>query len=336
MAAPITDRPIRWAIAGPGRIADKLATDFTHVPGAELVAVGSRSAERAAAFAAKHGIARPHGSYRELIDDPAVDVVYIATPHPQHHQLALAAIDAGKALLVEKSFTATVAGAEDIAARASAAGVFVMEAMWTRFLPAVVALRERLAGGEIGEVLSVQADLGVTPPFDPADRLFAKDLGGGALLDVGVYVVSFAQMVLGNPGSVAAAGQIGPTGVEIDAAVLLGYDNGSSATLLCSLHSPLPGYARVFGTTGWIAVLPRFHHPDQFVVHRQDAADETITAPHSGGGYCHQLIEVTEALRAGRTQSATMPLADTIAVQRIMEDALGQLGIEHREATDVI
>ena len=322
---------LRWGIAGPGRIAESLAGDFAVVPGATLAAVGSRSHERAADFAQRHGAARAHGSYRELLDDPEVDVVYIATPHPQHHAIAVAALRAGKGVLVEKAFTQTVAGAQDIVVTAKATGGFAMEAMWTRFQPAIVRLRELIADGAIGTPLSVQADLGVLRDYDPQDRLFNPALGGGAVLDLGVYVVSFAQMVLGTPDHVAAQGVIGPSGVEIDATILLGFPEGTSATLTTSLHSPMPGQARVFGTTGWIDVLPRFHHPKQIVLHRAGAAPETFTAPPLGGGYAHELIEVTECIRAGRTESAVMPLADTVAVQEILDEVLSQLGIHPSE-----
>src|SRR6187200_3714024 len=204
----------RWGIAGLGRIAALVAGDFPHVPGAELVAVGSRAPERAEAFARAHGVPRAHGSYGALIADPEVDVVYIATPHPQHLPIALAAIRAGKAVLVEKAFTATLAGAQEIAGEARARGVFAMEAMWTRFQPAVVRVRELIAQGAIGSLVSVQADLGLANEFDPTDRLFAPALGGGSLRDLGVYVVAFAQMVLGTPQSVSVVGALVPSGVE--------------------------------------------------------------------------------------------------------------------------
>jgi predicted dehydrogenase len=322
---------VRWGIVGPGRIADNVAKDFAHVPDAELVAVGSRSAERARTFAARHDIARPHGSYRELIDDPDVDVVYIATPHPQHLPVALAAIEAGKAVLIEKAFTATVAGTEQIIAAAQKRGVFAMEAMWTRFQPASRQLRAWVDDGAIGEVRTVQADLGVVRDFDPNDRLFAKELGGGALLDLGVYVVSFAQWLLGGPELVVARGAIGPTGVELDADLLLGYPDARTALLTTSLHAPMPGSARVLGTDGWIDVLPRFHHPTEVVLHAAGADPVQVSAAPIGGGYAHELIEVTDCVRARRTESAVMPLADTLAVQRILEEAGRQLGVEWQE-----
>src|SRR4051794_38066455 len=245
---------VRWGIAGPGRIADKVAGDFVHLSGGSLVAVASRSTDRASAFASRHGIARAHGSYQALIDDDDVDVVYISTPHPQHLSIALACVAAGKAVLVEKAFTATVAGACELIDAARSANVFAMEAMWTRFQPAMRQVRSWLDAGAIGEIRAVTADLGVVRSFDPAGRLFAPALGGGALLDLGVYVVSFAQWVLGTPGAVVAHGRLGPSGVEEDASLLLEYRGGASALLTTSLHSPMPGGARVFGTEGWIDV----------------------------------------------------------------------------------
>jgi predicted dehydrogenase len=327
---------IRWGIAGPGRIAENVVGDFPLVEGARLVAVGSRSAGRAADFARRHGLERAHGSYADLVADPDVDVLYIATPHPQHHAVAVAALKAGKALLVEKAFTATVAGATEVADLARATGRFVMEAMWTRFQPAVVRLRELVADGAIGEVRSVQADLGVKRAFDPADRLFAPELGGGALLDLGVYVVSFAQMLLGAPETVTAAGSRFANGADAEATLLLAWPDGRSATLTVSLRAPLPGAARVFGTEGWIDVVPRFHHPDTIVLHRDGAEPETITRPPVGRGYAHELIEVTDGVRAGRVESAVMPLADTLAVQQVLEDALAQLGIRYAEDPAVV
>jgi predicted dehydrogenase len=327
---------IRWGIVGPGRIAEKVVQDFAVVDGARAVAVASRSADRAQDFADRHGIERAHGSYAGILADPDVDVLYVATPHPQHAAIALAGLRAGKALLVEKAFTATVAGAREVVELSRETGVFVMEAMWTRFQPAVVRLRELIADGAIGEVRSVQADLGVQRDFDPTDRLFARELGGGALLDLGVYVVSFAQMLLGDPDTVIATGSVFETGVDAEASLLLGHADGRSATLMISLRNALPGQARVFGTAGWIDVLPRFHHPQTIVLHRAGAEPAEITLPQLGGGYSHELIEVTQCVRAGRSESTVMPLADTLAVQSVLEQAAGQLGVTFTEDRAVL
>jgi predicted dehydrogenase len=327
---------IRWGVVGPGRIAEKVVEDFAVVDGARPVAVASRSLDRAEGFAARHGLERAYGSYGEILADPDVDVLYVATPHPQHHALALGALRAGKALLVEKAFTATTAGAQEVVDLAQETGVFVMEAMWTRFQPAVVALRELVADGAIGEVRSVQADLGVAHEYDATDRLFDLALGGGALLDVGVYVVSFAQMLLGTPERTVAAGSLFPSGADAEASLLLDYGDGRAATLATSLRNALPGQARVFGTTGWIDVLPRFHHPDTIVLHRAGADPETITRTPLGAGYAHELMEVTECVRAGRSQSSVMPLADTLAVQTVLGEAAEQLGVRHAEDPAVL
>jgi predicted dehydrogenase len=327
---------IRWGIVGPGRIAESVTRDFPLVDGARPVAVASRSAERAEAFAARHGIERAYGSYADILADPDVDVLYVATPHPQHHAIAMAALRAGKALLVEKAFTATTAGAAEVVDLARATGVFAMEAMWTRFQPAVVAVRELVVDGAIGEVRSVQADLGIAREYDPVDRLFDLTLGGGALLDLGVYVVSFAQMLLGTPSRVVAAGSLFPSGADAEATLLLDHGDGRTATLTTSLRQALPGQARVFGTTGWIDVLPRFHHPQTIVLHRAGAEPETITRQQTGGGYAHELTEVTECLRAGRSESAVMPLADTLAVQTVLGEAAEQLGVRHAEDTAAV
>lgn len=325
------EREIRWGVVGPGRIASKVVGDFKHVPGARAVAVASRSLDRATAFVDEHGLERAYGSYADLIAADDIDVVYIATPHPQHLAIAVKAIEAGKAVLVEKTFTATVAGAEALIGAARTHGVFAMEAMWTRFQPAILAARQLIADGAIGEVRQVQADLGVNQPFNPTDRLFDPKQGGGAMLDLGVYVVSFAQYFLGNPARVTATGSQGPTGVDAEAGVLLSYDDGRAAALLTSLRHYTPGAARIHGTEGWIDVQPRFHHPRTIVVSHQGQESETITRPPTGVGYAHELIEVTECVRAGRTESAVMPWADTLAVQRILNDACEQLGVHHVE-----
>jgi predicted dehydrogenase len=322
---------VRWGIVGPGRIASLVIKDFPYVAGAEAVAVASRSVVRARAFATEHGLTRAYESYSEIMADDAVDVVYIATPHPQHHAIALAAIAAGKAALVEKTFTATVAGAEEVITAARERQVFVMEAMWTRFQPAIVAARALIDDGAIGEVRQLQADLGVDRPYNPADRLFDPAQGGGAMLDLGVYVVSFAQYFLGTPDRVEVSGSLAPTGVDAEAGLLLGYDDGRVATLLISLKHHTPGAARIQGTEGWIEVPPRFHHPHRILLHRRGQEPEMISRPPLGAGYSHELIEVAERVRAGQTESVIMPLQDTLAVQRILNEACEKLGVHHSE-----
>ena len=238
---------VRW-VAGRGPVAGKVLRDLAHVPSAVLTAFGSRSAGRAEAFAAAHAasaghgqVPTAHGSCRALLGDPDVDVVYVATSHPHHRALALAALAAGKAVLVEKSFTVTPAATREVVAAARAVGRFAMEAMWTRFCPAVIRLRELVADGAIGEVCTVTADLGVRHPVDPASRSCHPELGDGLLFHLGVYPVSFTQMLLGAPEAVVAHGVVHESGADVEESVLLRYPGGRSALLFPSLRSPAPG-----------------------------------------------------------------------------------------------
>ncbi|MFV0253450.1 MAG: Gfo/Idh/MocA family protein [Beutenbergiaceae bacterium] len=318
---------VRWGILGPGRIAEKVAADFDHVADGELVAVGSRSLSNAQAFAARHGIARAHGSYAELLDDQQVDAVYVATPHSWHAAHGRAVLHAGKALLMEKAFTATLAGAESVVATARESGTFAMEAMWMRFQPAVVHARELIADGVIGEVRAVQADLGVAREYRPQDRLFALELGGGATLDLGVYLVNLAHMVLGEPIGVHAVGSLLPTGVDREVAIQLEYPDGGWAQLAAAFYA-MPGAARIVGTDGWIDIPPRFHHPTSLTLTRTGTAPESIPAPPAGAGYALEFDEVNRCLAAGLGESPVMGLSDTLAVQAILQRSSDAIGVK--------
>jgi predicted dehydrogenase len=316
---------VRWGIAGPGRIAATVAAEFAHVEDAELIAVGSRSLERAEEFAGRHGIGHPYGSYEELFASD-VDAIYLATPHGQHTELALAAIEAGKAVLIEKAFTTSVADTEAIIRAARDRGVFVMEAMWTRFLPAIAHLRAMVASGELGEVRAVYGDLLAFREFEPADRLFNPVLGGGAVFDLGVYVISFAQQFLGTPDLVHAVGGIYPNGVEGEAGILLGWSDGRYSTQAIGFTAPGPGRQVVAGTKGWVEVKPRFHRGEELSIHLLGEPARDIVVPKTGAGYCHELVHVGQCLADGLIESPVMPLADTLAVQQVMAEVLSQLG----------
>ena len=316
---------VRWGIAGPGRIAATVATEFAHLPDAELVAVGSRSLDRAQAFAERFGVPRAYGSYAELLSSD-VDAIYLATPHGQHTELALATIEAGKALLVEKSFTTTLADAETVVAAARSRGVFCMEAMWTRFLPAVTHLRELVATGALGEVRAVYGDLLAFREFDPSDRLFNPALGGGAVLDLGVYVISFAQQFLGTPALVHAVGGLFPNGVEGEVGILLGWPDGRYSTQAIGFTAPGPGRQVVAGTKGWVEVKPRFQRAEDLSVHLLGEPARELSFPKTGAGYSHEFAHVGDCLAAGLTESPVMPLDDTLAVQQVMAEVLSQLG----------
>jgi predicted dehydrogenase len=202
-----------------------------------------------------------------------------------------------------------------------------MEAMWTRFCPAVVRLRELVADGAVGEIRTVTADLGPRHPVDPSIRSYRPERGDGLLFHLGVYPVSFAQMLLGVPDAVVAHGVRHASGVDVAESVLLRYPGGRSALLFASLCGPAPGEARVLGTTGWIHVPPRFHYPSRIVLHRDGHDPETIDAPLTGSGYAHELAEVTARVAGGHTESEIMPLADTVAVADVLSRIAEQLGV---------
>lgn len=324
---PVTTR---WGIAGTGRMAETFLEDFVHVAEAEVVAIGSRTLDRAHEFAEEHDAVGL--TYAELVKAD-LDVLYLATPHPQHHDLALAAIRAGTPVLVEKAFTATLAGAHEVVTAARERGVFCMEAMWTRVQPAFLRARELVAAGEIGEVTSVHADLGAYRAYDPTGRLFDPALGGGAVLDLGVYVISIAQQFLGTPSGVVATGTMFPNGADASACLALTYDDGRGATLATSLTAATACRAVVMGTRGSIELGPQFHHPTRLVVRLNGEADLEINEPALGRGYAHEILHVDQCLAEGRTESPLMPLEDTLGVQWVMQEALGQLGISPAEGS---
>jgi predicted dehydrogenase len=315
---------IRWGILGTGGIARTFTEDLLHV-GHEVVAVGSRAAHTAEAFADRYGIARAYGSYAELAADDKVDVVYVATTHNVHHSAARTCLEAGRAVLVEKPFTTTAADAQDLVALARERNLFAMEAMWTRFNPLVARVRALVADGAIGDVKAVYADFSENFPFDAAHRLWAPDLAGGALLDLGVYPVSFAWMLLGEPATVQAVTTPAPTGVDSNTGILFGYESGAVALLHCGFLAKSPQTATVTGTAGWIEVAGPFWHPSAMTLHRDGAEPETFRLDVNGHGYTYQAEEVARCLDAGLTESPVMPLDETVAILRILDTITARL-----------
>ncbi|WP_030168431.1 Gfo/Idh/MocA family protein [Spirillospora albida] len=319
----MVDSPVRWGILGTGGIAAVFTEDVLRLPDHEVAAVGSRSAGTAEDFAARYGIGRAHGSYGDLAADEGVDVVYVATPHPMHYEPARLCLEAGRAVLVEKPFTTRAADAESLAALARERGVFAMEAMWTRFNPLVRRIRDLVADGAIGDVTAVYADFSIAAEFDEGHRLWSADLGGGALLDLGCYVLSFTWPLLGAPASVQATASPAPTGVDANTGILLGYDSGAVALLHCGLRGDSPHAATVVGTRGRIDVAPPFYRPASMTVVRAGRDPETVTAGVDGHGYTYQAQEVARCLRAGRTESPLMPLDETVEILRTVEEVTG-------------
>jgi predicted dehydrogenase len=323
---------VRWGILAPGRIARKFATALREADGARLVAVGSRDPARAAAFASEFGLApaHTHGSYEALAGDAEVDAVYIGSPHTGHEEHALLCLAHGKHVLCEKPLAVNAAQAGRMVAAARAAGLLLMEAVWTRFLPSIVRVRELVAAGELGEVRLVQADFGFRAALDPRSRLFAPELAGGALLDLGIYPLNLASMLCGAPVCVQASANLGPTGVDEETAVVLRHARGELATLSCSLRSDTPREAHVIGTEGRIRILLPWWAGTRLAVQRRDQdAESVFDLPSRGGGYAHEAEAFMDLLRAGRTEPDVMPLDESLAIMRTMDAIRAQCGVRY-------
>lgn len=324
----MTDR-FRWGIAATGKIAGQFVDGLAMVDDAEAVAVGSRAQASADRFGERWGIARRHGSLDALADDPDVDVVYVASPQSVHHDDVLRFLRAGKHVLCEKPFALDAAQAEAMVGEARDRGLFLMEAIWSRFLPAYIALREVLASGRIGEPQVVEASFGFALPYDPAHRLFDLALGGGSLLDLGIYPVQLASMVFGAaPETVAAVGHLGPSGVDERVAAVLGYGGGRVGVVQSAITVGLSCRARISGAEGWIDLPPFVHCPQHLNVTVGGAA-ERIDAPYDGEGLRFQVHEVHHCLQAGLTESPQIPLDETLAMARTLDQIRAQIGLRY-------
>lgn len=332
----MTDK-IRWGIIGTGNIATKFATGLSVLPDAELVAVGSRNSETAAAFGAQFDVPHPHASYMDLAADPDVDVVYIATPHTYHRDNTLLCLNAGKAVLCEKPFAINARETKQMLALAREKGLFLMDAVWTRFLPLMVRLRELLSDGVIGEVRMLHADFGFRTSFNPESRAFNPQLGGGGLLDVGIYTVQLASMIFGSPPQqIAAMAHLGETGVDEQAALLFGYDSGQLAQLSCAVRTTTHHEASIFGTAGRIRLHPAWWRGTALSIYHQPnpEPEQILTLPLQGNGYNYEAAAVMNCMRQGKLESAIMPLDETLQLMATLDAIRAQWGLTYPMETD--
>jgi predicted dehydrogenase len=320
----VADSPVRWGILGTGGIAGTFATDLRLTGSGVAVAVGSRSQESADRFADEFGIPNRHASYESLVADPDVDVIHVATPHPMHRDNAILALRAGKHVLVEKPFTMNAAEAREVTGAAREHGLFAMEAMWTRFLPHTAVIRDWLARGVAGDVVTVTADHGQWFAEDAGFRLFAPELGGGALLDLGVYPVSFASMVLGAPSRIVSMSDPAFTGVDAQTSMLFGYDSGAQAVLTCTLRAKSPTRAAIVGSDARIEVEGDFYAPATVALIPRKGDPVLVKPAREGRGLRHQADEVARRLAAGDLESPLMPLDETISIMETMDTVLAQ------------
>lgn len=320
--------PIRWGILGAGHIAATVSADIASSAGSVLAAVGARDGARAALFAECHSVARSYGSYRELVADPELDVIYVATTHAQHHEHALLALHAGKPVLVEKAFTLNARQAREVVATARARQLFCMEAMWMRFNPLVIEAQRLVSSGRIGELVNVRADYSKRFTYDPEHRLFDLRVGGGALMDLGVYPLTFAWLLLGRPDTVQAAGVLSATGSDATAAVQWSYASGRVAQIHTSAVRESPLGALVLGTQGWLRLETPLHQPASMTIHTS-GGEEVISGELPGNGYGLEVAEVERCLRAAELESPAVPLDDTVAILETIDEARRQIGVRY-------
>lgn len=320
---------VNWGIIGTGNIASIFAKDLKLVPDAKFLAVGSRSLDTANDFGDKFGAERSYSSYAELAADPDVDIIYIATPHTYHFENTRICLNNNKAVLCEKPFMVNARQAKEIINLARQKNRFIMEAMWTRFLPLMDVLKILISSGEIGDLMSVQADFCFHNNFDINSRLFNPGLAGGALLDVGVYPVMLAHTFLGNPNSIKAVATIGQSGVDESICAILNYDHGKSAVIQSSVSYSSPTEAVLSGTKGYIKVNRRWFEMNSLTVHRDGENPEIIEKSYEGRGFHFEIKEAQRCLKNGEIESPLMPHSNTLQVMEILDQIREKIGLKY-------
>jgi predicted dehydrogenase len=320
---------IRWGILGTGQIARAYALGLRDVPDAQLAAVASRSLSSAQAFAEEYSVPRAHGDYDSLAADADIDIIYIATPHSAHAENMRTCLLAGKAILCEKPFTLNHHEASEIITLAKHRRLFVMEAMWTRFLPAIQHAKHLIDTGVIGTVLQVQADFGYCATVDENHRILNPALGGGALLDVGIYPLSIAAYFLGEIVGAQAYANLAHTGVDQQTAFTLRHRNGGLSSCLCSTVAQTRTAMTISGSLGMIEIHQPFYKAQQMTVVDNGGVSQLINLPYLGNGYTHEAIEAGECLRRSSTESAIMPLNESLSQLHWMDVMRKQIGVRY-------
>ena len=321
---------IRWGILSTGHIAEGFVLDLQHLTDHRVVAVGSRTLASANSFADRFHIPHRFGSYFELVNDPDVDAIYVATPHPMHKENTIMALEAGKPVLCEKAFAMNHAEAAEMVRVAREKKLLLMEAMWTRSLPHIKRIREIVDSGVLGRIVTVRADHGQWFAEDPNFRLFAPSLGGGALLDLGIYPISFAHMVLGKPAEITAKATPAFTGVDAQTSMIFGYESGAQALLTTTLSAASPNRAVIVGTQARLEVDRTFYNPSNFrVISRNGDVIDGWDKKYRGGGLREQAVEFARCLRTGLTESPNITLDETLEIMQVMDEVRRQIGLKY-------
>ncbi len=316
-------------ILGPGKIANRFADSFKHVPEAKVYAIASRDENKAKEFAAAHNVEKYYTSYEQLVKDPAVDLIYIATPHPFHYEQSLLCLNHGKAVLCEKPLALNLRQATEIVAAAKKTKTFFMEGMWSRFFPTIHKTIDLLKSGAIGEIKSLHADFGFSGPVNLEGRLYNMALGGGAQLDVGVYPMFFALLVLGKPDEIKAFSQLASTGADTTTQALFKYKSGAIAHILSSIVADSPKDAHIMGTLGRITVQTPWHKSEKVTLRLNSGETTEFAFPHSGNGFEFQLQHVVRCLEAGETESDEMPHSLSLMMAEVSDEIRRQGGVKY-------
>lgn len=317
-----------WAILGPGGIARAFAKDLAHLDGHSIGAVGSRSLSNAENFAAEFG-GKAYGSYEELVNDPSIDAVYVATPHPAHHDNVIMALNAGKPVLCEKPFSVNAVQAQAMVDAASKNQVALMEAMWARFLPHYAKVREIVASGALGQILSIHADHGQRLADRDIARLVEPSLAGGALLDLGIYPISFAHMILGNPTSITSSAVMTDKGVDAQSSMIFSYKDGAQAVLTTTMMEQTPCRAVVAGLNGWLEIDRTFYNPASMRVVMNDGTVTEYPNTYFGHGLREQAESFKQLVQAGRLESEILTWQDTVDIMKSMDTVRQQIGLKY-------
>ncbi|MEE4178682.1 MAG: Gfo/Idh/MocA family oxidoreductase [Bacteroides sp.] len=319
--------PVRWGIIGPGNIARKFAEDLMLVEGAVLQGVASRDAGKARQFAETFGAVSSYGSYEALVKDPEVDIVYVATPHVFHYPHAMLCLQYGKAVLCEKPFGMNAREVEGMLAEAKARDLFIMEAFWTRFIPGIIRMQEIIQSGAIGEIEYIRSDFGFLGDPDPQKRVYNKSLGGGSMMDIGIYPVYLALLLLGVPDKIQAIARLAHTGVDSLCAMLFDYAGGPKAILESTVLATTPTEALIVGSKGSLTLHKSFHHTEKISLNLNGQAPEIIEEKYTGNGYFHEIVEVMECLRQVRKESPKMSHAMSLDLIRTLDRVRKEIGL---------
>lgn len=321
-------KKVNWGIIGLGKIANKFAEGLTSVADAEIYGVASRNKDNAVSFAQKHNAKVAYGSYVQLMKDEQVDVIYIATPHVFHRDLTIDCINNGKAVLCEKPFAINFRQAEEMVDLSRSKGIFLMEALWTRFLPHFQFVIEKIKSGELGKIISMNADFGFAAEFDKTKRLFNKELGGGSLLDIGIYPVFMAYCLLGKPEDIEAKAEFTETGVDASCDIKFKYKSGVEAKLFSTFLEKTPTTAEIKMERGRIVLNSRFHEPTSVNI-ISEGSEETFEFGVETRGYNFEAEHVNSMLQQGKTESDIWDLDETLELMKLLDAIRSEIGLEY-------